>query len=163
MMLACSRCELFPALLFVRPYQLQRRWGSNGEIQTLEAPSSDLVSQWPRNVWLKNTQPGRVQSLSKSIQTLCQQKAITVVLDREELFFTMEQSKKDDILMQISTEDRLLICFDLLKLTLFSCPDAFAERFWLSTMAILKPIIDTTIIPFLSVLEWEHLESQSLM
>ena len=163
LMVACSGCERLPALLFVRPYSSQRRWDSSGEIQQLEAPVSDIIPQWPQSLWLDDTPPGRLDSLSPSMQALLKDRAVSVELDQEEMFFTMEQSKKDQIWTQTPTEDRLQTWFDLLKITLYSCPDAFAEPFWFRIMALCRPIIETTIMPFLSVLEWKHLESHQPM
>lgn len=157
LILASCRCDRVPALLFLRPYLAQRRWSITGEISLLEAPGAKLVPQWPRSLWLSKSTLGERRAVSSTVTKLCNQGIIHVEVNEDEIFFALDEARKSEIWLQTSTEDRLSLWFDLLKLTIYSCPDVYAEYFWSTIMARLECIIDSTVLPFLSILHWEQL------
>ena len=168
LMLACCRCDRVPALLFTRPYVPRRRWNKHGEVHLVDPPSADMIPQWPLNKVIDATKwPLGSESshkrlsdwkLSPSIRDLCQQSVISTEHDGENFFFCMVSSMREKIWEQTSTQDRLLLWFDLLRLVIYSSPDACAEVFWREIFRSCKAVIDSTLLPFLSVLEWEDLE-----
>ena len=180
LILACCRCDRVPALLFIRPYGSRRRWNNHGEIELVDPPAADAIPQWPLGVFLDTTKmPSRGKSvasensrkgglsfaargfpwrLSPSVERLCQQNIISIEHDEESFFFRMVDSIREEIWEQTSTQDRLLLWFDLLKLIVYSSPDVYAESFWKSIFNAFKPVIDSTLLPFISVLEWTHLQ-----
>ena len=168
LILACCRCDYVPALLFTQPYISRRRWNRHGEIYLADPPSADMIPQWPLNQVIDATRwPLRSESsrrrlsswtLSPSIRDLCQKSVISTEHDGENFFFCMASSMREKIWEQTSTQDRLLLWFDLLRLVIYSSPDACAEMFWHKTFRSCKAVIESTLLPFLSVLEWEDLE-----
>lgn len=96
--------------------------------------------------------------LSPNIDSLCQSKIINTELDGEYSFFQMNESIREEIWEQTSTHDRLLLWFDLLKLIIHAMPDAYVEVFWQIILRSCKPVIDSTLLPFLLVLEWTYLQ-----
>ena len=167
LILASCRCDRVPALLFTRPYVSQRRWSEDGEIYLTDPPSSDMIPQWPlKMISDAKRSPirgkGSCESLidwrfSSSIEALCEQSLIGIERDGEDLSFHMVMSLREEIWKQTSTQDRLLLWFDLLRLVIHSSPDAYAEIFWQTLFYKSKTVIDSTLLPFLSVLEWNHL------
>ena len=162
LILACCRCDQVPALLFTRPYISQRRWNDDGEIYLADPPSADMIPQWPSSAVVDATKtPTRRKSrlgISPITGTLCQQGIISTEREGREVFFRMATSMRDEIWEQTSTHDCLLVWFDLLRLIVFSSPDACAEIFWQDIFHSCKAVIDSTLLPFLSVLRWDHLE-----
>ena len=165
LILACCRCDWVPALLFTQPYVSRRRWNKHGEIYLADPPSADMIPQWPLNKvieWPLRSKSGRKRlsswKLSPSIEDLCRRSVISTEHDGEDVFFCMVSSMREKIWEQTSTQDRLLLWFDLLRLVIYSSPDACAEIFWQQTFRSCKPVIESTLLPFLSVLEWEDLE-----
>ena len=185
LILACCRCDRLPAFLFTRPYSPRRRWNNNGEIELADPPSTVTIPRWPLDLFVDATElPGFGKDdspegsrrgvpssrtleppwrLSPSIEHLCQNNVISIEVDGEDLSFRMVESRREEIWEQTRAEDRLLLWFDLLKLTIYSSPDAFAEISWKSILGNCKPVTETTLIPFLSVLEWTHLQHHSDM
>ena len=185
LMLACCRCDLVPALLFTRPYGSRRRWNKHGEIELAIPPPADVIPSWPLNIFVDTTEllgPGKGDLLEgnregfpssltlglpwrlcPNIGHLCQQNIISTELDGEIFFFRMAKSIREQIWEQTCTQDRLLLWFDLLKLIIFSSPDVYAEMFWQVILRSCKPVIDSTLLPFLSVLEWTHLQHHKPM
>ncbi len=185
LVLACCRCDLVPALLFTRPYGSRRRWNNNGEIVLADPPPADEVPHWPLNIFVDPTElpwPGKrdflvgnrenfqslatlglPRRLSPNIEHLCQQNIISTEFDGEDIIFRMAKSIREQIWEQMRTQDRLLLWFDLLKLIIYSSPDVYAEIFWHGVVRSCKPVIDSTLLPFLSVLEWTHLQHHKPM
>lgn len=167
LILASCRCDRVPALLFTRPYISQRRWGEDGEIYLTEPPSFDMIPQWPlKMISDAKRSPmggkGSCESLvewrfSSSIEALIEQGLISIEHDEEDLSFQMAMSLREEIWKQTSTQDRVLVWFDLLRLVIHSSPDAYAEIFWQTLFHKSKTVIDSTLLPLLSVLEWHHL------
>ena len=162
LILACCRCDRVPALLFTRPYISQRRWNEDGEICLADPPSADMIPQWPSNTVVDATEtPTHSKSglgISPSIETLCQQDIISTEREGREVFFRMATSMREEIWEQTSTHDSLLLWFDLLRLIIYSSPDACAEIFWQDVFRSCKAVIESTLLPFLSVLRWDDLE-----
>ena len=185
LILACCRCDRVPTLLFTRPYGPRRRWNNHGEIELADLPPANAIPQWPLDVFVgANKLPSRgkdpllegrckgilssialglPRGLAPNIEHLCQQNIINTELDGDCCFFRMVSSIREEIWEQTCTQDRLLLWFDLLKLTLYSSPDAYAEIFWEKILLSCKPVIDSTILPFLSVLEWSDLQHHQAM
>ena len=167
LVLASCRCDRVPAILFTRPYVSQRRWSEDGEICLTDPPSSDMIPQWPLSM-ISNAKRSPVRGkescesfidckFSSSIEALCEQDLISIERDEEGSSFQMKMSLREEIWKQTSTHDRLLVWFDLLKLVIHSSPDAYAEIFWQTLFHKSKTVIDSTVLPFLSVLEWGRL------
>ena len=172
LILASCSCERVPALIFMRPFSSRRRWNEYGEIFLADPPSADLIPQWPLKMMTNATRSsfhGRNElgeykreslvnwKLSPSIENLCGQSVIGIQRDGDDFFFQMPSNLREDIWTQTSTQDRLLVWFDLVRLVIYSSPEAYAELFWRNTFLKCKAVIDSTILPFLSVLEWAHL------
>lgn len=167
--LACCRCDRVPVLLFIRPYASRRRWTSHGETYLADPPPADAIPQWPMNIFADDpadshegvsSRVARRSSprLSPNIDKLRQLNIISTELDGEHLFFRMIKDTREDIWEQTSTTERLLLWFDLLKLIIHSVPEIYAEISWHNILRSCKPVIDSTILPFLSVLEWTQLQ-----
>ena len=175
LILACCRCDRVPALLFTRPYTSRRRWNRRGEIYLVNPPSADMIPKWPLKVIDATKSPIRNKAsdkgllswnscnLSPSIKDLCQQNIISIEHDGNDFFFCMVSPMREETWEQTSTQDRLLLWFDLLRLVVYSSPDAYAENFWQKTFRCCKAVIDSTLLPFLSVLEWDHLEQHEAL
>ena len=177
LILACCRCDRVPVLLFTRPYAPRRRWTIHGEIYLADPPPVDAIPQWPMNIFADDTElPSRSflrdsdkvlssrvarrssPRLFPNIDNLCQLKIISTELDGEYLFFRMIKATREEIWEQTSTTERLLLWFDLLKLIIHSVPDIYAETSWQNVLRSCKSVIDSTLLPFLSVLEWTHIQ-----
>ena len=188
LILACCRCDRVPALLFIRPYGSRRRWNNHEEIELVDPPAADAIPQWPLDIFIDATEvpshgktvasensrervlsladagfpsmaaPGFPWRLFPSVEYLCQKNIISIEQDEESFFFRMVDSIREEIWEQTSTQDRLLLWFDLLKLIIYSSPDVYAESFWKSIFNAFKPVIDSTLLPFISVLEWTHVQ-----
>lgn len=176
LMIACCRCDRVPALLFTRPYVSRRRWNEQGEIELVHPPAADTIPQWPKKMFVdvgglpsrgkgvfSSTAGEFSPQLAPNIEYLCQQDIVETEIDGDNLFFRMAQSVREEIWEQTCTQDRLLLWFDLLKLIIHSSPDIYAEMFWQTILCNCKPVIDSTLLPFLSVIEWPDLQHHKAM
>ena len=187
LILATCGCETVPAFLFVRPYLPQRRWNPEGEIEVFHAkelpdwPSkifqqrqesiakagSTSTSAVNRKAYFYASAIGhrfstgdtKFYNLSPSIDSLCQQDILSVHLARDDLWFQLESSTKEDLQRQTSIDDRLLLWFCLLKLVVFSYPDIYSECCWEKVQFQCQDLVDSTVSPLLAVLSWEDLSS----
>lgn len=102
--------------------------------------------------------------LSDHVKSLCKDGIISAELDQDDyLYLQMNQETKEDVLHQTTDEDHIYILFGLLKLVINTFPDAYAEAFWSRIAAQCRPVIESTVLPFLSVIEWSHLHSNRAM
>lgn len=184
MILACCECDRVPAFIFARPYGPRRRWNNHGEIELADPPPAEKIPQWPLNIFdapplpspgngnrvegslrgiMSSAALGLPLQLSPHIEQLCQRSIISTEFDGKTLFFRMPKSTREEIWEQTWTQDRLLLWFDLLELVVYSSPDVYAEVFWKNIINSVKPVIDSTIVPFLSILEWTHLQQHQAM
>lgn len=186
--LACCRCDRIPALLFSRPHSTQRRWNIKGEIEEAAVPTEAAIPQWSNGVVIEielNGDPDKVKeggvfdelalgapgrgfrprlfALAPEIKALYLQKVITAQLHEEFLVFELETASKDSIWCQTSEEGRLLLCLDLLKLTIFAFPDLYSESLWQTIQRQCQNVIESTILPLLSVVGWMELKHHQAM
>ena len=183
LILATCGCETVPAFLFVRPYLPQRRWNSEGEIEIFYAQG---LPDWPSKIFQQrqeniveadstsadnrkasfyasaighrfSTSDTQFYNLSPSIESLCQQDILSVHLQRDDLWFQLESSTKEDLQRQTLIDDRLLLWFCLLKLVVFSYPDIYSECCWEKVQFQCQDLVDSTVSPLLAVLTWEDL------
>ena len=162
---------------------MQRRWNSNGEISiSYLPPSSAQVSQWPQKIFMPHVESSEETDNHRqrfdaralgipaestkarhyiptlSITQLCLEGIIDFHVEEGTVFLEIAIPCKEDIWKQTCDEDRLYLWFELLNLVIFAFPDAYAESFWKTTQWRLMEVINSTIFPFLSVMEWHHLE-----
>ena len=90
--------------------------------------------------------------LSEDIQTLMGLNIIHPRLDEDWLYFELSGSWIDSIRRECSTEDRVRLLYDLARLVASAYPDPYAESLWQIIRVRSKDIIDSTVLPFLSVL-----------
>lgn len=83
---------------------------------------------------------------------------ISICLDEEDIFLSIATTKKEEISKNITTADRVLLWLDLVTLTIYAFPDPYAESFCQRVQWCLEGVIRSTILPFLSVLQWYQLE-----
>ena len=163
MLLAACSCDRVPALLFTRPFSAQRRWNSGGEIQIIGPPSPNDLDQWSLKSGWSETQDGASdvenQTLPSNMELLCHEGILSFHLDGEDVFLSITQCAKEMIWREASIEDRILLWLDLLRLTIHAFPDPYAECSWRRVQWCCNEIVTSTIIPFLSVLEWDILQT----
>lgn len=170
MLLAVCSCDRVPALLFIRPFDMHRRWNSNGEIE-VHPPSLADVPQWScrlfRPAGNKTRSHGDVRMTSLGFKypkfTLSMEQCllddlITTSLDEEDMFLSVATSKKEEIWEKTTIADRVLIWLDLVRLTIYAFPDPYAESFCQRVQWCLEEVISSTVLPFLSVLQWDRLQ-----
>ncbi|KAI9869771.1 MAG: hypothetical protein M1830_005104, partial [Pleopsidium flavum] len=201
LMLACCECDRIPAFLFSRPYSLQRRWNSDGEVQNLPPPSASAVPQWSSGFFEETIDAGHPKfffqataiglcaghrlsqplitiepppgkpfgkhslpranvhlfRVSEDVQTLFEFNVIEPVFDEGWLYLGVVGSWKDSIRRKCSTSDRVRLLSDLVKLVTFSFPDLYSEMLWQVVRLRSQEIIESTILPFLSVVDWQKL------
>ena len=163
MLLAACSCDRVPALLFMRPFSARRRWDANGEIEITAPPSPDDLAQWLlKRGWPKaqdGVSDGENQMLPSDIEMLCLEGVLSSHLDEEDVFLSIAPSAKEMIWKEASIEDRVLLWLDLLRLTVHAYPDPYAECSWRRIQWCCNEIVTSTILPFLSVLEWNILQT----
>ena len=180
--LAACNCDRVPALLFVRPFCNQRRWNLDGEIEIQAPPPAEQFPQWPRKIFVpvafsslekKDYPNDQLHStalgfptisgnpvyyqLSPSLNLLSQNQNLSIQLDEGDVFLSISTVSKEDIWKQTSIPDRLFVWFELLKLVIYAFPDTYAESLWRRVACNFVDIINSAIVPFLSVLDWSHL------
>ncbi|KAM0798683.1 hypothetical protein BDR22DRAFT_891081 [Usnea florida] len=183
LILATCACETVPAFLFVRPYLSQRRWNAAGEMEVFHAKG---LPDWPSRIFQQrqesiaevgctpvdnrkanfyasaighrfSTGDTKFYYLSQSIESLCQQDILSVHLRCDDLWLQLKSSTKEELQRQISIDDRLVLCFCLLKLVVFSYPDIYSECCWEKVQFQCQNLVDSTVSPLLAVLSWEEL------
>ena len=182
MLLAACNCDRVPTLLFIRPDFEQRRWNVDGEIEKEPPLTYYNVSQWTKKVFVPAANSSREMKdrptdqfsamalgfpafsvdsvfcqLSPSFKLLLKSQILGVQLDGDEVFLRISNTSKEEIWEQTSTKDRLFIWVELLILVIHSFPDPYAEALWRNVQYSCVEVIDSTILPFLSVLESSHL------
>ena len=189
LILACCKCDKIPALLLVRPFHAQRRWSVDGEIEFVRPPDNDAVPQWPKKVFNETTEFDGVAAaahafvysatalgvreqisdgtkafyLAPAFQRQRRQRLFHVNAEEDVLFLEMDEKSKEQIWKQTSADQRLQAWFDLVKLVIYSYPDVHGEVCWQKVLYSCRTVIESTIIPFLSVLDWAQLRSHESM
>ena len=77
---------------------------------------------------------------------------------REDLFLAITEARKEEILKQISTPQHVNLWLDLLKLMIYAYPDPYADSLGSRVRWCLKDLITSTVLPFLSVVDWDQLQ-----
>lgn len=180
--LASCACDRVPAFLFIRPYEpSQRRWDLNGEIEQKKVPETIALPQWPKGIFIKSKKSSEQRregsyeaatlgypwtandqfsfTLAADIAELSSHNIVSFDLDEDYVLLAMPPAVKETLWSQTSTDDRLFIWFDLLRLVVFSFPDVCAEIMWQHIQWRCRDVVRSTIIPFLSVVGWSELES----
>ena len=170
MLLAVCNCDRVPALLFIRPFDMQRRWNSKGEIE-VHPPSLADVPQWPLRLFcpagdeLRGHGDVKVTSLgfkypkfTPSMEQCLLDGLILTSLDEEDIFLSIATTKKEEIWKNTTIADRVLIWLDLVRLTIYAFPDAYSEGFYQRVQWCLAEVISSTVLPFLSVLQLDQLQ-----
>ena len=178
--LASCTCRRLPAILFIRPWAPRRQWGLQGEIE--EQDRVTAVPEWAKLIFEETTHshgdfsfpragfiglpPGPWLSpptngfhLSESVQGLIQQEILKVYTEDDWLYIELTEAGKDLVAGSISAEDPTPLLVGLIRLTINSYPAPYIEPLWQVTQQRCREVIDTTIIPFLSVLDWQQLKS----
>ena len=101
----------------------------------------------------------RLFTLEADIAELLSRDIIRFDLIEDCLLLTVNPAAKEGLWGQTSIDDRLLVWFDLLKLVIFSFPDAYAEIMWQPTQWQCRDVVRSTILPFLSVVGWPELSA----
>lgn len=185
-MLACCDCDSIPALLFSRPYSPRRRWDSTGTVK-IAHPVLSKVPQWASglfrqidegqlrgNVDLGYSFPpshlglyvdhGEANSrlhhfgVSEDVQSLFERSIIYNILDEGLLYFKIAENWKHIIRLECTVNDHVGALSDLVQLIIFAFPDMHTEALWQCIRLGLSKIIKSTVLPFLSVIEWQEFQ-----
>ena len=171
LLLAVCNCDRVPALLFIRPYDTHRRWNSNGEMVVLQPPSFVDLPKWPRGLFrsagheirahgdVQMTSLGfKYPKFTSSMEQCLRREMVTTSLDEEDTFFSIAMTKKEEVWKSTTIADRVLLWLDLVRLTIYAFPDSYAESFCQRIQWCLEEVISSTVLPFLSVLQWDQLQ-----
>ena len=163
MLLAACSCDRVPALLFIRPFNEQRRWEPSGEVAKLRSLSDRDVPQWPRKLfgWITRATSILVTQyphFDPAVFEVLGEDLLKMSFEGEDLFLGIADTRKEEIWTGLSTEDHVLLWLDLVQLTIYAYPDPYAESYWRRVSWCLGEVISSTVLPFLSVLEWGHLQ-----
>lgn len=182
--LAVCSDDWVPALLFTRPFWPLRRWSIDGEIEIVGPPSADELPQWSRHLFRAKAKEGhryfddvdqpeysssREHSVSccahyelrpsPEVEELSSEGIILLKSAEEGLFLAMVEARKEEVLDKLSPQQHVQLWVDLLQLTIYTYPDPYAEGFDFQVRNSCKKLITSTILPFLSVVDREHLQA----
>lgn len=167
-----------PAFLLCRPFVHQRRWSPTGEIQiTRRAPgSADALPSWAVDFFDEDNlldgkfayqgwalgrygkQAGSYH-IRDDVITLFSNDIINIANEDGLLYFETTEDWKAAIRRQCSENHYIQILLDLLGLMVYSFPDKYAEIFWRHIEVHSREVIESTLLPFLSVVGWQELQS----
>ena len=181
--LACCACERVPAALFYRACQTRRRWHATGdrvdscdhledlpswfvglfrlqepEISAKYVEGLNLADSTPSE--LLGIRPDDVQTFAASVLLLQNDLQYisdlhgfaTVALDGT-IFFVLTETWKRTILHTASERLRTRIWKLLATVAAYAMPIPYTEPLWTVFQAQLQVVIESTVVPFLSVLE----------
>ena len=101
--------------------------------------------------------------VSEDVQSLFEQRIIYNILDEGLLYFKIAEDWKHSIRRECHVNDHVGVLSDLVKLTIFAFPDMHIEALWQCIRLGLSKIIKSTVLPFLSVIEWQEFEQFETM
>ena len=182
--LACCTCDQVPAFLFTRPYAPQPRWNAIGEIEQSSCRPRDFPS-WPCDLFINHHEPllsrehihaaqlglrpYNAQShskptyrLSSDLQWLQKNSIIEMQEDEGWLYFTLDYSCREMLEAQLSTTLRMHIWLELLKLVSHAYPEAYVEPLSREVQHRCNDVIESTVLPFLSVMSGLELMEHGL-
>lgn len=102
-------------------------------------------------------------SLSEDVQFLFKQSIIHNIVDEGLLYFKIAEDWKQTIRRKCSINDYIGVLSSLLKLTIFAFPDMHTEALWQCIRLGLSKVIKSTLLPFLSVIEWREFQEFKTM
>lgn len=186
LVLAVCSCDWVPAILFSRPFCSLRRWNSDGEIESIR-PSSAELPQWPRHMFFAEAEQGhrdvdgvdgnkdlprsrcsantcgyRELRLSTAVQDLCKEGIVLIKSVEKDLYLAIAEARKEEVLKEISPRQHGQLWLDLLRLMMYAYPDPYTESFEFRLRQCCRGLIASTILPFLSIVEWQDLQSGNL-
>ena len=101
--------------------------------------------------------------LPSDLQYLCDSQGFATVTSEESIYFVLTETWKETILRTASEELRLCIWTLLATVVAYAMPIPFTEPLWPDFQFQLKEVIESTVIPFLSVLELRDIEDWSYL
>lgn len=169
-MIACCECHKIPAYLFCR--LPKRRWDAHGEIKlhnniplprwgaglthlNLDTPSADFIQASALGLHAENGPRGPWHHFSPHLKPLLRRGILVPLLEEGCLYLVLEGSSKAFVRRSCSIENRIELLWDLVELVVLSAPDIYAETLWQSFRLQSKGVIESTLLPFLSVTESE--------
>ncbi|KAL9595848.1 MAG: hypothetical protein Q9219_006190 [cf. Caloplaca sp. 3 TL-2023] len=78
--------------------------------------------------------------------------------ENDELFLAIPEFRKEEILKTTSTEQHIALWLDLIKLMIYAYPDPFIESAYPKLRWCFEDLMTTTVLPVLSLVEWDQLE-----
>lgn len=151
-------------------------------------PSDDVLPQWPKKLFQNIPKLDSIAAdrdyifsayalgildqaldgsgyyyLASALQRLCFQAILHTEVHEDILFFKMDSATREEIWDQTSAAERSLALFDLLNLIIHSYPDFYSEFLWRKVAACCDTVVESTIAPYISVLDWSQLEHHHSM
>lgn len=176
-----TACEGFtvPALLFSRAYLPQRRWQQSGEIAEIQ-PNTSVIPPWVPGLFQayreeKTTDEAKFvfdftslgirpnkttpcyMSIPEDIQVICSDNVLSISLENDYLHFELIRSFKAQIRRAFDDGEWLRYRSQLVPLVVLAFPDLYAEPLWHVIKSGLSDLIQSTIFPFLSTIEWQEM------
>lgn len=96
--------------------------------------------------------------LLSSVEEVCEGGIVLAKLAEEGLFLAIAEARKREILESISPEQHVQLWLDVLRLTIYAYPDPYAENSDIRIRQCCRSLVTSTILPFLSILDWQHLQ-----
>jgi hypothetical protein len=128
-------CETIPEVLFERAARVRNTWGPTGDLTTAES----LVPEWLRPILDEEygehstkTGPSRLRTTLRDMESV---------------------SSRRLVCKELSPEDIERTLFDILCTVVQSFPEPYAEILWQEYTAQLWPVVDSTCIPFLAIID----------
>lgn len=180
--LASCACRRVPAFLFIRPWLSRRQWDLEGTIEEKHL-SSDKVPRWAKLIFsteiggdwyyprtnLVGLPPGFLQSksihglrISNNIRALIRQDILRTYTEDGWLYFELTDPWQEILHQDLHEDGRMNCLAGLAALVIQSYPAPYLEPLWQSVQEQCAQLIDSTIHPFLSVLEWRCFGEYSL-
>jgi hypothetical protein len=128
-------CEEIPEELFERAARAHHIWGPTGDLTTV----ASLVPIWLRSLLEEEYGPNRPKTLPSALRAILREK--------ERASWTKLRPK------EISPEENERTLFDILSTVMQALPEPYTEILWQETTIQLWPVVHSTCLPFLAVID----------
>jgi hypothetical protein len=139
--LGLLECEEIPEELFEHAARAHHIWGPTGDLTT----AASLVPIWLRSLLEEEYGPKRPKTRPTALRV--------TLRDKERASWSKLRPK------EISPEENERILFDILSTVMQSLPEPYTEILWQETTTRLWPVVHSTCLPFLAVIDLSDVRS----
>jgi len=138
-----------PIWLFQLSANGQLRWGRNGELQADAAEIQSLVPACVVELF-RDIESRDVDNQSRSVRVMIDDGLIVINTRRGQEYVSLR--RRDEVLGQLSIEDRMRRSFDIISIFALVYPDEYSSIIWEEVREQLREAVELQCLPFLQVI-----------